>query len=188
MPALDQLAASVGSWRGTNRLHNPHTNAPEDSPSTLTVAPMLNGRFLRVDYTWACEGDPQTGSLLLGADPESGVTGHWIDTWHMGHKVMSCQGAVEGGQITLRGSYACPPGPDWGWRIELAVNPQRPMCMLMFNVSPEGRSQPAAEATYTRESPAASPLAGAESEPRLSTIGQIAVTVSDVPSALRFYR
>jgi hypothetical protein len=36
----------------------------------------------------------------------------------MGEKVMACNGTTEtDGWINVRGSYAMPPGPDWGWRI-----------------------------------------------------------------------
>ena len=31
---------------------------------------------------------------------------------------MACEGAVEPDwAIAVHGSYAAPPGPDWGWRI-----------------------------------------------------------------------
>ncbi|MEP7187837.1 MAG: hypothetical protein ABI901_01445, partial [Roseiflexaceae bacterium] len=47
---LDKLAPCVGDWQGMNRLHDPNTNAPDDSPSTATVVLMLDGKFIRIDY------------------------------------------------------------------------------------------------------------------------------------------
>ena len=45
---------------------------------TLSVTPVLGGRFIRVDYTWGYQGKPQEGALLVGFDPKSGeVSGHW---------------------------------------------------------------------------------------------------------------
>ncbi len=152
MNMLDRLAACAGTWRGTNRLHDPNTNKPEDSSSTVIVTPMLAGRFVRLDYTWAYQGRAQEGSLLLGSDADAGaVTAHWIDTWHMGDKVMACRGpAPDDATLSVRGSYAAPPGPDWGWRIDLTPAVGATLRLLMFNIDPDGREEPAVEATYTR--------------------------------------
>jgi predicted enzyme related to lactoylglutathione lyase len=185
---LTQLAACAGRWKGSNRLHDPFTKAPEDTPSALTIMPVLQGRFLRVDYGWSYQDSPQEGSMVFGADPEGGeVNAHWIDTWHMSQKAMLCSGRAEDGRIVVRGSYACPPGPDWGWQIELRLAPGKALQILMFNISPEGDSSPAVEASYTPDVlPAAEESAAAAR--RLSEIGQIAITVGDVAKALSFYR
>ena len=152
MGALDILLACAGRWRGTNRLQDPNTNAPEQSSSTATITRLLGGKFIRLDYTWAYQGAPQEGSLLIGHDAGAGVvTAHWIDTWHMGNKVMACQGAVEkNGAITVRGSYAAPPGPDWGWRTVITPDDGRALRVVMYNIWPEGREDLAVEATYSR--------------------------------------
>ena len=59
MNALDRLAACAGCWRGSNRLHDPRTGSPEDTESTLVVATLLGGKFIRVDYTWSYQGAAQ---------------------------------------------------------------------------------------------------------------------------------
>lgn len=146
------LADRAGKWSGTNRLHDPNTNAPEDSASTAVVTPVLGGRFLRMDYTWAYRGEPQEGSLLIGGDTKGGmVTAHWIDTWHMSDKVLECEGvAGEGNGISVRGSWAAPPGPDWGWRINILPGEGKVLRVVMFNVTPDGQEGLAVEASYTR--------------------------------------
>src|SRR5262249_1570333 len=70
--ALEGLTACAGSWRGTNTLQDANTGKPEASPSTVTVTPVLAGRFIRLDYTWGYQGKPQEGSLLVGFDPKIG--------------------------------------------------------------------------------------------------------------------
>ena len=115
MTPVETLVALAGPWRGTSTLQDPHTGKPDTSPSTLTVSPVLGGRFVRLDYTWVYRGQPQEGSLLVGFDPTAGiVTAHWIDSWHMGSAAMACSGMADGETITVRGTYAAPPGPDWG--------------------------------------------------------------------------
>jgi hypothetical protein len=48
---------------------------------------------------------------LIGHDSgRAVVTAHWIDTWHMGEKVMACNGTTEtDGSINERGSHAISP-------------------------------------------------------------------------------
>jgi hypothetical protein len=152
MNILDGLAACAGSWRGTNTLQDPNSNAAEDSASGATVASVLGGRFVRLDYTWSYRGAPQEGSLLIGFDAQADrVTAHWIDTWHMSDKVLACLGPKPSGNtLSVRGSYAAPPGPDWGWRIEITPD-GRTLRMVMYNIWPDGsREDLAVEASYAR--------------------------------------
>src|SRR5215216_8063749 len=117
MGTLDALIACAGSWRGTSTLQDPNSGAPQKSASDATVTPMLGGKFARLDYTWRYEDAPQEGSLLIGADAKADtITAHWIDSWHMGSTVMHCIGPkpAAGAGLSVRGSYAAPPGPDWG--------------------------------------------------------------------------
>ena len=151
MNPIDALTGAAGQWLGTNTLQDPNTGKPEESPSTVTVAPVLGGRFVRLDYTWGYQGKPQEGSLLVGFDPHSGaVSGHWIDTWHMGHKALACLGRTStGGTSSVAGSYAAPPGPDWGWRIE--IEPRDDAVRIAHtNIDPDGKEELAAEGVYSR--------------------------------------
>ena len=152
MNAIERVAALAGNWQGTNTLQDPDTGKPEESPSRLTVTPVLGGRFVRVDYTWGYQGQPQEGSLLVGFDPEAAeVTGYWIDTWHMGRKAMTCVGPVPDDRlISFKGSYAVPPNPDWGWRIEILPVGEG-LRIRHTNIDPEGKEDLAAEGVYSRK-------------------------------------
>ncbi len=149
--SLAPLLACAGRWHGVSILQDPHSQLAVESPSTLEVTPVLRGTFARVDYSWSYDGEPQEGTLLVGFQPDSGrCAAHWADTWHMGRSVMVCQGTASGdGILCVRGSYAAPPGPDWGWRIELEPGRDR-LRLTMLNVSPEGVEQPAVTADYRR--------------------------------------
>lgn len=151
MTPVESLATLAGTWAGTSTLHDPHTGRPEPSDSALTVTPILGGRFVRLDYTWAHNGKPHEGSLLVGHDPAAGVTtAHWIDSWHMGRAVMACTGRADGVGLAVRGTYPAPPGPDWGWRIDLTPTAAG-LRLVMHNVFPAeqgGAEQVAVEADY----------------------------------------
>ena len=41
MGALNRLAACTERWRGSNRLHDPHSGKPEDSASTAVLVTLL---------------------------------------------------------------------------------------------------------------------------------------------------
>ena len=154
MNVLDVLIASAGQWAGKNRLMDPHTNSVDESPGTAIVTPGLGDRSVRIDYTWAYHGSPQEGSLLIGYDASRGlIASQWIDSWHMGDKAMACEGPVVAGEpISVRGSYAAPAGPDWGWRIIVAIKDQR-LQVAMHNITPDGREDVAVEAEYSRATP-----------------------------------
>lgn len=62
-----------------------------------------------------------------------------------------CDGTRDdGGVVSLRGSYPAPPGPDWGWRIELENHERASLVMRMINISPEGQEALAVLAQYER--------------------------------------
>lgn len=149
MEPYNKLSACAGSWVGRNILHDPHSGKPHQTPSSVTVTSILDGRFIRLDYNWQYQESPQSGSMLVGwQDAARLYTLHWIDSWHMGKQVLACQGSVDGEKIVVEGSYAAPPGPDWGWRIIIKPQPGLQLEILMDNITPEGVAETAVEAAY----------------------------------------
>jgi hypothetical protein len=62
---------------------------------------------------------------------------------------MACDGpGPKKATISVRGSYAAPPGPDWGWRIEITPDNNRKLRIVMFNIQPDGQEALAVEASY----------------------------------------
>ncbi len=149
---LDRLIASAGAWQGTSTLQDPGRLEPETTASMLTITPVLEGRFVRMDYTWSYKGTPQSGCLLVGYQKSGAtVSVHWIDTWHNSDNVMAMTGRAETSSLlTVRGSYAAPPGPDWGWQIGITPDIEGRVRVVMYNISPEGQEYLAVEAEYTR--------------------------------------
>jgi hypothetical protein len=163
MTALDDLTALIGTWRGTKRLWLAPGEPVRESESGAEIATVAQGQFSELRYTWAYEGEPQEGRLIVGRGPADGaVQAVWFDTWHMRDQFMVCEGespaagsrgedAAEGA-VTVRGSYAAPPGPDWGW--EIAIEPRGPdgFRLRMTNITPEGERFLAVEIGYARQS------------------------------------
>jgi hypothetical protein len=137
MNGFDRLLACAGEWVGRNRVQ-PFINDPADeSSSRLTVTPILNGRFLRLDQEWSWKGEPQLGCMLIGYLPEEKrATIHWIDTWHNGRRSMSLIGGFDaGGKLVAHGSFAVKGEADWGWRMEIHID-NNELVIDMFCINP----------------------------------------------------
>lgn len=146
---FDQLA---GAWTGINRLWLSPDAPARESETTATVALAAGGAFATFTYTWADGGRPQDGVLLLRLAPEpSALDMVWADSFHMGKELMLCRGeAGSAGSLSALGSYAAPPGPDWGWRIVLSADTPEELHLRMDNITPEGQEALAVEARYSR--------------------------------------
>jgi Protein of unknown function (DUF1579) len=140
-----------GRWTGNYRLWVDPSGPVRESQSTATLSPVAGGNFTRLDYTWEYDGRPQDGSILIGFDAGRDiVTAIWVDSWHMSDKAMVSEGRATGGKVELSGTYAAPPGPDWGWRTVIEPADSDSLRMTMYNVSPEGKEDLAVEVLYRR--------------------------------------
>lgn len=144
------LADLEGEWVGTYQLWVMPDDPVRESPSTATVASVAQGRFATLRYTWEEGGRPQDGLLLIpaGTDKADVV---WVDSWHMGDAFLSsAHEAGTGDLVNARGSYAAPPGPDWGWRTVIRSESRDAFRLLMFNITPDGEEALAVQVAYTR--------------------------------------
>ena len=151
MSALNLLKPLTGKWQGTNQLWFMPDDPVRVSESEASIAEVAQGQSLIIRYTWAFEGQPQDGMLLIvpGAQPEA-VKVVLVDSWHVANSHMLFEGGATGNGISVTGSYAAPPGPDWGWRIIIEPHAENTWRMRMYNITPEGEETLAVEATYTR--------------------------------------
>lgn len=149
---LETLLACAGHWQGANTLQDPMSGQPDRSPATASITPMLGGTFVRFDYTWRYQGNPQEGSILFGYTvDEQVITAYWIDSWHMADKGMICRGDVTTDSgISVFGTYDAGEGPEWGWRIVVMPTEKEKVRVIMYNIDPEGQAELAVEAVYTR--------------------------------------
>jgi hypothetical protein len=62
------------------------------------------------------------------------------------------QGIRSANFLAATGRYAAPPGPDWGWRIELVGEGPDVLVLRMLNITPDGEEALAVEARLTPRS------------------------------------
>jgi hypothetical protein len=128
------LANAAGRWHGTNKLQDPHSGKEDETQSTATMT-AESDRTFRLEYTWSYHGKPQSGSLRIKVESD-GVTASLTDTWHTGNQPMAFTGLPpNSATVSIRGTYPAPPGPDWGWRIDLTPEKER-LRMVMWNIWP----------------------------------------------------
>lgn len=142
----------IGVWAGENLLRLSWlTPTDYQSPSELTVATAVRGKFLTFNYQWSHEDEPHEGLLLVGCDENQRlVNASWVDSWHQSQKPLALSGTFdEAGAIDLFGNYEVPNHPEWGWRVVIATNDDA-LRMTMYNVSPEGAEDLAVRADYKR--------------------------------------
>lgn len=146
------LTGLVGEWAGVKRLWLDPNQPAAVCEAGASVGTAAQGQFLTVRYTWSTEGQPQDGLLLLGSEtPEALTKAVWLDSWHMANQLMLCAGeSASEHSVAVRGAYAAPPGPDWGWRITIAADSAEQFRLIMHNIMPDGVEALAVLVNFTR--------------------------------------
>lgn len=153
MAEHDYLNQLEGDWRGPSNLWMNPAEPPIPSEWTASVARVACGQFLAISYAWEFNGDRKEGVLTFGLNGDSEKAGaSWLDSWHMANQIMVCDRKMrEDGSVAMLGNYAAPPGPDWGWRIEIHPGGDADSFVLkMFNITPDGEEAPAVQTDFVR--------------------------------------
>jgi len=148
MAVPSQLHTLTGRWQGNNRLWLAPNEPVRESAVTAVCQPVAQGKFFELHYTWAYDGQPQAGVLLLGQS-QGQLSAAWVDSWHMQDSMLQCSGSAADGAVSVQGSYAAPSGPDWGWRITLQPDSAEQFRLIMHNITPDGDEMVAVEAIFT---------------------------------------
>ncbi|HPQ39417.1 MAG TPA: DUF1579 family protein [bacterium] len=141
------LSRSLGKWKGTKKLWLAPGKKCRESDISVEVSDTALGRCAVIKYEWSFAGEPQEGVLVLNTDYGKGsIQASWVDSFHVANGIMILKGGfTEQDTIDLLGSYAAPPGPDWGWRIILSLPKPNTIRILSYNVTPGGDEQLAIE-------------------------------------------
>ena len=140
MANMDVLNSLEGSWIGENFVWEGLEQEPHESGIEAVITRVAQGKFLRIDYSWSIDGEPQSGCLLLGQETASReVTAAWVDSWHNGDRMMVCRGQIDqNDSADVYGSYPAISGPDWGWRIVVEPGGIDSFRIFMYNITPQG--------------------------------------------------
>ncbi|RPI87055.1 MAG: DUF1579 domain-containing protein [Chloroflexi bacterium] len=152
MAVPNRLSKITGSWAGVTRLWLTPDENVQESETHAVIGLVAQGKFINLQYTWAYEGQPQEGLLIVGRQQkESDISVFWIDSFHMDDAYMILKGtSTENGGISVLGSYSVAESPEWGWRIIVDPQENGKFLLKMFNISPEGQEYRAVEAEYSR--------------------------------------
>ncbi len=145
------LEALIGvAWVGRGKLwFNPSEPPVATFSSRATIEAAAQANVISITYTWAYEDDPQEGFLLIGAKESGEVEASWLDSWHMADSFMISRGPDAGeDKVSVLGSYAARPGPDWGWRTVLEAESSGVWFLRMYNIMPGGDDMLAFEIRY----------------------------------------
>jgi len=152
MTTRERLNEAVGEWSGTNRLWLMPDDPARESRIEASIELVAGGAFASIRYTWEDEGRAHDGLLVVRNAPEPGPEDiFWVDSFHTAGGSMTFRGEADpDGRIVAVGSYAAPPGPDWGWRIALKTDADEGLRIVMHNITPDGQEALAVEAELTR--------------------------------------
>jgi len=152
MSVPQNLKPLAGKWSAENRLWLDPGSPAAVSTASADVSYTGQGKFFKLHYTWAYEGEPQEGLLLVSQQPDKVIKATWLDSWHNQDAFMACAGHLTAaGGITVLGSYPAPPGPDWGWRLTIEPGLDDRFALVMHNITPGGEEFLAVEAVFNRE-------------------------------------
>ena len=148
------LQRIAGTWTGSYQLWLDPDAPPVESTTRLEIAVNASGRYATLAYGWSHDGRNCDGVLVVALNGKGrSATASWVDTFHMSDAFMVSRGTVNGPRVDVRGSYAAPPGPDWGWRTVVEADAHDALRVMMFNVTPDGQEARAVEAVYRRADP-----------------------------------
>lgn len=141
-----------GQWKGTCRTWFEPGKLADESRMEGSIRRILNGDFLRHEYSATLQGKPRTGEETLMFNPvKKKFEASWIDSFHMNYGIMFSVGDATEDGFFVRGSYdVAPNSPPWGWKTVYQVIDDDHLKITAFNILPDGMEANAVEIDYTR--------------------------------------
>lgn len=106
----EELAKKVGVWTGECKMWMSPGGEAMESPCTMTVTPMMDGRYFRTELSGEMPGmGPYHGFGITGYDNAAEqFQNTWVDNWSTG--IMSGTGEMssDGKTMTWTCTYHCP--------------------------------------------------------------------------------
>lgn len=145
------LRSLVGRWKGTCKTWTAG-KLIDESAVEGEFRPLLGGKLVRHTYEGSMREKPRSGEetfVYNAAEKRFEVA--WFDEFHMNYAILFSTGKPTERGFSVLGSYRMAPGQKpWGWRTDYEFNGADRLTIRAFNVTPDGRDEPAVELVYER--------------------------------------
>ncbi len=147
-----QLASLAGSWTTQTKEWMEPDKPPVESTGAVEMKMLLDGRFLRQDFTGQMMGRPYSGIGITAYDNlRKRYVSTWIDTMSTGIFLMEGTASADGKTITLKGQHAEPGGGHMTHRAVWKIVDNNTQTFNMYGTYPGGKEMKMMEITYTRK-------------------------------------
>jgi hypothetical protein len=105
-----KLAQDIGKWKGTQKMWMGPDSEPSKSDCTSTVTPLMEGRYVKVDFASEIPGmGAYTGLGVVGYDNVSKqFQATWIDNHGTGISFGKGELSPDGKTLTINYEFTCP--------------------------------------------------------------------------------
>lgn len=153
MTDSDVLQKLVGRWEGTCQTWFEPDKLADTSDVHGEFTSVLDGKFLRHQYSGRLKEKPRSGEELLAFNSVTRLFQiTWIDSFHMNYAIMISGGPATSAGFSVKGNYDVGEGhPPWGWRTDYELANDRELLITAYNISPEGEQAKAIQTRYRRK-------------------------------------
>jgi hypothetical protein len=146
------LAKLEGFWTTRTRGWMEPGKPPVESTGTCEQKMILDGHYLRQEYTGDMMGQPFTGINLLGYDNQSGkYESVWIDSMSTGIFYFVGPASADGKTITQECRYDDPVKGPSVWRSVTRIKEDNTLELEMFITPQGGKEEKMMEMTVARK-------------------------------------
>ncbi len=145
------IAKFAGTWKGHVESVDPMTGKTETSDGTMVSTAVLDGRWLRQEWTGTYGGQPFKGIGYWGYDnAKKEYTSMWTDTWSTSWMNFTGQYDAATKSYTSRGTCDSPMG-KMEMREVVTVKNDNEHTFDMYMPGPDGKEVKNMTITYTRQ-------------------------------------
>jgi hypothetical protein len=145
------LATVAGTWDVACTMWMDPAQPPTRSTGTAKLETILDGRYLRQDFTGEFMGQPFTGIGIEGYDRvKKAYTSTWLDSMSTGIMNMTGTSSDGGKTITYQGEFSCPMENGQVKGRTVVTHPDDSTMLVTMYATRGGKESKSMELRYTR--------------------------------------